>query len=134
VALDVDRRVAFEGALWTLAVALPPVWLVAVLKSDDVPGEESNLWLLTPVALLAGFAIGGFVAGRRRPETPLVHAAAAGAVAFGVVVVFGVLRRVVGDDDVTVSYVVRLLLLAQICVSTALLGGWWAARRAVHEQ
>jgi hypothetical protein len=39
-------------------------------------------------------------------------------------------RSVVGSDDVTFSYVVRLLLLAQICVSTALLGGWVAARRA----
>ena len=132
MALDVDRRVVGEGALWALAVALPPVWLVAVLKSDDVPGEESNLWLLTPVALLAGFAIGGFVAARRRPELPLVHAAAAGAAAFGVVVVFGVVRRAVGDDGVTVSYLVRLLLLAQICVSTSLLGGYVAGRRATR--
>ena len=130
MAVAVDRRTAIEGALWALAVALPPVWLVAVLKSDDLPGEESNLWLLTPLALLAGFGIGGFVAGRRRPDTPLLHAAAAGAVAFAAVVVFGIVRRLVGGDDVTLSYLVRLLLLAQICVSTSLLGGWVAARRA----
>jgi len=130
MAVDVDRRVVTEGALWTLAVALPPVWLVSVLESDDLPGEESNLWLLTPVALLAGFAIGGFTAARRRRDTPLLHAAVAAACAFGAVALFGLVRRVLGDDDVTVSYVVRLLLLAQICVSTALLGGWVAARRA----
>jgi predicted permease len=128
----VDRLVVGTGALSTLAVALPPVWLVSVLKSDDVPGEESNLWLLTPVALLAGFAIGGFVAARRRRDTPLLHAATAAAAAFAVVAVFALVRRIVGSDDVTVSYVVRLLLLAQICVSTALLGGWVAARRAAR--
>ena len=115
MALDVDRRVVGEGVLWTLAVALPAV-------------------LLAPPALLAGFALGGFVAGRRRADTPLTHAAAVGAAAFAAMVVVGLLRRAVGDGEVTESYVVRLLLLAQICVSTSLLGGWWAARRtAAHE-
>jgi hypothetical protein len=129
MALEIDRRTALDGALWTWGIALPPVWLVAVLKSAALPGEESNLWLLTPLALLAGFGVGGWIAGRRRSDTPLVHAAAAGAVAFAGIVVFGVVRRVVGGDDVTLAYLVRLLLLAQICVSTALLGGWAAARR-----
>lgn len=132
MALAIDRRVAVDGALWTLGIALPPVWLVSVLKSDDLAGEESNLWLLTPVALLAGFAVGGYLAGRRRPDTPLVHAAAAGAVAFGAIAVLSLLRRVVGDDGVTAAYLVRLLLVAQICISNALLGGWVAARRAAR--
>ncbi|HEX2038281.1 MAG TPA: hypothetical protein VHF47_00970 [Acidimicrobiales bacterium] len=130
MAVGIDRNAVGRGALWTLAVALPPVWLVSALSSDDLPGEESNLWLLTPVALLAGFAVGGFAAGRRRVDTPLLHAAAAATAAFVAVALFGLIRRIVGDDDVTIAYLVRLLLLAQICVSTALLGGWVAARRA----
>ena len=113
MALDVDRRVVGEGVLWTLAVALPAV-------------------LLAPPVLLAGFALGGFMAGRRRVDTPLTHAAAVGAAAFAAMVVIGLLRRAVGDGEVTESYVVRLALLAQICVSTAMLGGWVAARRAVR--
>ena len=111
MAVDIDRRVVGEGALWTLAVALPAV-------------------LLAPPALLVGFALGGFVAGRRRADTPLMHAAAVAAAAFAALVVIGLVRRAVGDGEVTESYVVRLLLLVQICVSTAMLGGWWAARRA----
>jgi len=127
-----DWRAAGEGALWTLAVALPPVALVLALKSGDLVGEESNLWLLTPVALLVGFGVGGFAAGRRRPDMPLLHAAAAGALAFGSVVVVAVARRLVdAGDEVTGGYFVRLLLLAQICVSCSLLGGYLAVRRAL---
>lgn len=126
-----DWRGAGEGALWTLAVALPPVALVLALKSGDLVGEESNLWLLTPVALLLGFAAGGFAAGRRRPDMPLLHAAGAGALAFGLVAVVAVARRLSADSDqVDAAYLVRLLLLAQICVSCSLLGGYMAARRA----
>ena len=126
-----DWRGAGEGALWTLAIALPPVALVLALKSGDLVGEESSLWLLTPVSLLLGFGAGGFAAGRRRPDMPLAHAAAAGALAFGLVAVVAVARRLAdADDDVTAGYFVRLLLLAQICVSCSLLGGYFAARRA----
>jgi putative membrane protein (TIGR04086 family) len=128
-----DWRAAGEGALWTIVVALPPVWLVLLLKSDDLPGEESNLWLLTPVALLLGFAVGGFVAARRRPRTPFVHAAAAGALAFAVVTVVSIVRRLLNDgDQLTVSYLARLLLLAQICVSSAVLGGYVGMRRSTR--
>lgn len=125
----IDIRSAVEAALLTLAVAVPPVVIVNVLKSDDPPGQESNLWLLTPVALLGGFAVGGYLAGTSQRRTPMMHAAAAGGMAFAVLFVVGVVRRLVGDDGVGLAYVVRLLLLAQICVSTALLGGYLAGRK-----
>ena len=125
----IDLRAVGEAALLTLAVAVPPVVIVDILKSDDPPGQESNLWLLAPVALLAGFALGGYLAGKWRPRTPMMHAAAAGGLAFAVLFVVGVVRRVAGDDGVSLSYIVRLLLLAQICVSASLLGGYVAGRR-----
>lgn len=129
----VDWKLAVEGALWTLVVALPPVWLVLVLQSGDLPGEESDLWLLTPVALLAGFAVGGFVSGRGRPDTPFVHAVAAGTLAFATMAVFGIGRRLLGDGEgMGGADLVRLALLAQICLSTALLGGYVAARCAAR--
>lgn len=124
-----DIRSAVEAALLTLAVAVPPVIIVNILKSDDPPGQESNLWLLTPVALLGGFAVGGYLAGKWQRRTPMLHAAAAGGLAFAALFVVGVVRRLVGGDGVALAYVIRLLLLAQICVSTALLGGYLAGRK-----
>lgn len=114
----------------TLAVALPPVWVVTVLKSRDVPGQESNLWLVVPLALLGGFGVGGYASGKRVPSSPLMHAAAAGGIAFGALFVISVVRRMLGDDGVSLVHIVRLLLLAQVCVSCALVGGYVATRRA----
>ena len=51
-------------------------YLATVLKSRDVPGQESNLWIVVPLALLGGFALGGYAAGKRAQPTPLMHAAA----------------------------------------------------------
>jgi hypothetical protein len=126
----VDWRVAAEGAAITLAVAVPPVWVVMALKSRDTPGQESNLWLIAPVALLAGFALGGYAMGKRVASTPLLHAAVAGGVAFAVLLVVSLARRLLSGEGISVVHVVRLLLLAQICVSAALLGGYVAVRRA----
>lgn len=126
----VDWRVAAEGAAVTLAVAMPPVWVLLALKSRDVPGQESNLWLLAPVFLLGGFAFGGYWSAKRGGTTPLMHAAAAGGAAFALLFVVSVARRIAVGDGVSLLHVLRLLLLAQICVSSALLGGYVAARRA----
>lgn len=125
----VDRRSVLEGALLALAVALPPVWLVLILKGNELAGEESNAWLLVPVALLAGFGLGGYRAGSSPSTSPLTNAAAAGAVAFGAITAYSLVRRAIGSDPITVAVVVRMLLLAQICISVALLGGYVAYRR-----
>lgn len=127
-----DLRAAVIGALITLAIAVPPLWVVLILKSGDAPGEESNLWLLAPVALLGGFAVGGFRTAARRRDTPLMHAAAAGALAFAVLFFVSLVRRAVGDEDVSVVHLIRLLLLAQICISAGLLGGYVGMRRATR--
>ena len=125
-----DVRTAVEAALVTLLIVVPPLWIVLILKSGDVPGEESNLWLVTPFALLGGFAVGGYQAARRQRLMPLLHAAAAGGMAFAALFVVSGVRRLVSGDEVGPAHLVRLLLLAQICVSSALLGGYVAARRA----
>jgi hypothetical protein len=128
-----DVRAVGQGALLTLAVALPPVWLVRILKGGDLAGSESNLWLVVPVALLAGFALGGHLAGRHRPERAMTHGAAAGAAAFALLVVVSVVRRLFAGDDVSLPYLVRLLLLGQITISLALLGGYVAQRRSLPQ-
>ncbi|HVF76325.1 MAG TPA: hypothetical protein VM938_14920 [Acidimicrobiales bacterium] len=132
VAERIDLRSAGEAALLTLAIAVPPVVIVSILKSDDPPGQESNLWLLPPIALLSGFAVGGYLAGKCQRRTPMMHAAAAGGMAFAVLFVYGLGRRLIGGDGVALTYIIRLLLLAQICVSTALLGGYVAGRRSAR--
>lgn len=125
-----DKRVVLEGALLALAVTLPPVILVRILHGDDVDGQESNLWIVSVLAIFAGFALGGHRAARRRPATGLTHAAAAAGTAFAGLALYSLGRHLVTGDEVTVSFVIRLLLVGTITVSIGVLGGYVALRRA----
>jgi predicted permease len=125
-----DWGAVVSGALLTLAVALPPTLLVRVLKGDDLEGSESNLWVVAVLAIFAGFALGGHLAGRRNPRLGLAHAAAAGAVAFAGAAVYSIVRHLVTGDGVSAKLLVSLALLGTITVSIALLGGYVAVRRS----
>ena len=131
---DIDRRVVAMGALVTLAIAIPPVVVIAALKSGDVVGRESNLWVVGAVAILVAFAAGGVVAGRRRPDMPFAHSAAAAAVADVAILGYVAIRHAIEHRG---TNWVSLALLFQIGISLALLGGHFAlrARRpARHER
>lgn len=126
----IDWRVALGGALLTLAVTLPPVILVRILKGNDLEGRESNLWIVSVFAVFAGFALGGHQAARARPRTALTHAAVAAGLAFGGLAVYTIVRHLVTGDDVSLAFLVRLVLVGQIAVSIGVLGGYVATRRA----
>ena len=127
---DLDWRVVGTSALVTLAVTLPPVWIIRIMKGDDLAGSESNLWFIGPMAILVGFAVGGSLAARRRPETPLLHSAASGAVAYTTIAIVTVVRRASTGTGVAV---LSLLLLGQIAISVALLAGYVTMRRTTRE-
>ena len=127
--MAVSKRVVGEGALLALAVTLPPVILVRILHGDDLEGQESNLWIISVLAIFAGFALGGHRAAKRRPQDGLTHAAAAAATAFAGLAVYSLLRHLVTGDEVTVSLVIRLLLVGTITTSIGVLGGYVALRR-----
>jgi predicted permease len=126
---SLDWRAAAQGALLTLAVTLPPVVLVRLLKGDDLQGKESNLWIVSVLAVFAGFALGGHLAARRRPRAALTHAAAAAGLAFGGLALYSLVRHVISGDDITVAFLIRLVLVGQITVSIGVLGGYVATRR-----
>ena len=129
----VDWRAAADGAWLAVAITLPPTILVRLFKDGDLDGQESYLWVVPVVALLVGFAVGGHRAARRRPDAPLLHAAASAALAFAALAVVAVVRRLVAGDGLTVPLVVTLLLLLQITVSLAVIGGYVAMRREAAE-
>lgn len=125
-----DWRAVAEGALLALAVTLPPVILVRILHGDDPGGQESNLWFVPVLAVFAGFALGGHRAARKRPRTGLTHAATAAGVAFGGLALYSIARHLVTGEEVSVSYIIRLMLVGSITVSIGVLGGYVAVRRS----
>jgi predicted permease len=126
----IDWRVAVQGALLALAVALPPAIVVRLLKGDDLTGKESNLWVVTVLAIFAGFALGGYTAARRRPRTGLEHAAAAAGLAFGGIALYSILRHLVTGEGLDVRFLVQLVLDGTITVSIGVVAGWVAVRRS----
>jgi len=127
---DIDWKVLATCALVTLAVTLPPVWVIRIMKGDDLAGSESNLWFVGPMAIVIGFAVGGSLAARRRPGTPLLHSAGSGALAYAVIAVVTVVRRASTGAGVAI---LSLLLLGQIAISIALLAGYMTMRRTARE-
>lgn len=124
-----DWRAVADGAVVAVMVTLPPTIVVRLFKDGDLEGQESYLWVVPVVALLAGFALGGHRAARRQPDAPLRHAATAAGAAFAVLATIALTRRLVAGDGLSTALVVTLLLLLQITVSLAVIGGYVAMRR-----
>ena len=128
----VDPKVVALGAALQIAVVVPPALLVSALLQDDV-GAESNLWLVAAfLALVVGPAAAGALVARRRPDSPMLHAAAATALAWALVASVSLLRAAVADDDVAVR-LARLLPLAPVQVGIGVLGAIFSRPRSRAE-
>lgn len=125
----IDWRAVADGAVVIVGVTMPPVIVVRLFKDGDLPGQESNLWVIAVLAMFLGFVLGGHRAARRRLDAPMLHAAVAAASAAGVMASIVIVRRLVAGSGLTVPLVVTLLLLLQIAVSLAVIGGYAAVRR-----
>jgi hypothetical protein len=129
---SLEARTVAGAALAILVVALPVVLTVEAVKGADLAGEESSLWLLGALAVVAAFVIGGGIAGARRPETAIGHAVAAGAVAFIVLVVVAIVRRLIDGLGLPADVAATFVLLAVVCLSMGILGGYLAMRVKTH--
>ena len=128
----VDPKVVALGAAAQVAIAVPPALLVRTLRQDDVYAE-SNLWLVAAfIALIVAPAVAGVLVGRRRPDTPMLHAATGSAVGWLVVAFFAIIRAMAADDDVP-PLVASLLTIAPIQVGVGALGAFFARPRSRPE-
>jgi putative membrane protein (TIGR04086 family) len=118
-----DWRAVLLGAAAAVAIAVPTAVLNAAVVDD---GEETNLVFGTLLLVLAGFAVGGFVAARRAPDGPLANGAVAALCAFLVVQGAGVVRRLAADEPLSLP---SLAFAALLAYSSGLLGALAASRR-----
>jgi hypothetical protein len=125
---QLDWRTAITGALVTLVILEPPVQVIAALKVDDRTGAESYWWVIGALAVLIGFAAGGWLAARRRPSTPFLHGATAAAIAYAAHLIVRTLIKIAGSDRVGLN-VANTLLVGQIAISLGILGAYAATRR-----
>lgn len=116
-----DWGVVRRGAGYSLTWVVPATILNLVAAANDV----GSLVFLTFLAILLGFAFGGYAAAREPLDTPLQHAAAAAFLAF--VVVQGVLLvvAVVRGSDINP---VGIAFTGFLSACTGILGGLLAVR------
>ena len=127
-AAHLTRRVLRRSVLVTLVLAVPPVVVVRILKGGDLPGRESNLWLVAVAAVLAAYAIGGAVASRGTGDLHLTHSAGSATYSFFVMAVGSIIVALAYGSHLDSAFVLGLLMLGTLCVCFAVMGGYAAMR------
>ena len=121
---DLDMRVVGLGAALQLAICVPPALFVSWLRQDDI-GAESNLWLIAAfLVLVLAPAAAGVLVGRRRPDTPLLHAALAAAAAWSVLAALSVARAAASGTEVA-NLLATLVTIAPIQIGFGVLGAFF---------
>ena len=123
---SLDRGVVLRAVGIVLLVLVPPVVVIRTILGPD---SDSPLWNVIVVVFLVSFLVGGAVAATRAPEAPLKHAAATGAIAFGLALLVGLARNLLTGWSLGFAGIVTALLLWQIAVSLSVLGGVFGRRR-----
>lgn len=104
--------VVLRGAAFALLIATPAAlintWLA---EQDPKPAGALNLTLL---AMVVGFAIGGYESGSQADADRARHGATAGLVAFVPVQLVGIVSRIGRGDPVSIGSMIFLAMLAAV--------------------
>ena len=111
------------GSLVTMAVGIPVATIGSVVLEDG----SDYVFFFALLAVL-GFLAGGYVAGWRRPDTPMTHGAVAAFGGFAVAQAVAAVLQVIRDEDLSA---VAIAFNALLAANIGLVGGWYAGRR--HE-
>lgn len=133
MASPLDARVVASGVALQLALTVLPALVVNALRGDDI-GARSNLWLgAALLALAVAPAAAGVLVGRRRPDAPLLHAAAATAAAWAALALASVVRAAASSSRLA-PLVATLLTIAPILIGIGVLGAFFSRPPAQPEE
>lgn len=108
-------RTAATGGL----IIIVPGAILAGLLFDD--GPQGLVWLFL-TAILLGFGVAGYIAGRLRADTPMLHGSLSALVAFVVAQVIGIVSSTARDSTIDwVAIALTAVLAASMGVAGALL-------------
>lgn len=126
----IDTRTVLRAGAVAFSVGL--LANLAFELADNVFGfgPDSNWVFAFALISFTGSAIGGVIAGRSRPTTPLTHGALAALAAHGANAVIIVVVRAVGSGDELGRLVVTLILLAPLPVAISAFSAYLASRSA----
>lgn len=118
---DVTWPAVLRGATVALAIALPASVLSGLADGAGRADDDSGVVFLFLGLALAGMALGGAIAARRRPDAPLTHGALAAFCAFVPLQLLGAASQVIRDDTSALS-VLGVLFSATLLTTSGMLG------------
>jgi putative membrane protein (TIGR04086 family) len=124
--MQLDWRAIGLGVVVAIATTLP-LAILGQLLSDYDDGGVSGIVFLFFFLILAGLAVGGYVAGTRQPSAPLTHGILAALGAYLIVQAIGLVLNLARGDDVSLAAIV---VNAGLAAAMGLVGGWIADWRA----
>jgi hypothetical protein len=124
----IDRRTVLVAGGAALGVSLASMVAYAVVDAIVSFNTDSNWPFAFYVLILLGMALGGWLAGRARPEAPLAHGSLAALLAMGAIAVISVVIDVALGNDI-VDNLLKLLAQIPIPVAVSAFSAYVAARR-----
>jgi putative membrane protein (TIGR04086 family) len=121
---DVDWKAVASGAVITIVVGILSSVVANVIGLDN----DSSGWIVFFWIDVIGAGVGGYVAGRRRLDTPMFHGALSGLAGYVVVAAVGTAINVAGGHPA--PNVVQVIFAALWLALGGTLGGYVASWRA----
>ena len=123
----IDRRTVLVAGAAALGVSLASLVAYAVVDAIVSFDTDSNWPFAFYSVILLGMALGGWLAGRARPEAPLAHGSLAALGTMGVIAVISVVIDVVLGNDI-VDNLVKLVAQIPVPVAVSAFSAYVAAR------
>jgi hypothetical protein len=119
---DIEWDAVRAGALAAIAICLPVSIIGKVLVDDP---EHSSVTPIIFIAVLAGFAVGGWVAAKRSLESPYTAALLSSLGAFVLIEAVTIVSLAIRDKDINVIVIISNAFFAY---ASGLLGAAIVAR------
>jgi hypothetical protein len=119
---DIEWNAVRAGALAAIAICLPVSVIGKVLVDDP---EHSSVTPVIFVAVLAGFAVGGWVAAKRSLQSPYTVALLSSLGAFVLIEAVSIVSLAIRDKDINVIVIISNAFFAY---ASGLLGAAIVAR------
>jgi hypothetical protein len=127
----IDRRTVLVAGGAALGVSLASMVAYAVVDAIVSFNADSNWPFAFYVLILLGMALGGWLAGRARPDAPLAHGSLAALGAMGAIALISVVIDVALGNDI-VDNLLKLLAQIPIPVAASAFSAYVAARRVTR--
>ena len=114
---SLDWTIIRTAATGGLIIIVPGAFLSRLAFQD---GPQAVTWLFLFLVLL-GFGVAGYIAGRLRQDTPMLHGSISALLAFAVAQVFGIVSALARGDSISwIAIPLTALLAAMLGVAGSL--------------